>query len=52
MVPRGIADWGKYVAAKKRTPNFHPGGNKGKLHRELAVAAGKKIPASKININW
>ena len=27
---------------------FRPGGEKGKLHRELHVAPGKKIPASKL----
>jgi hypothetical protein len=27
---------------------FKPGGSKGKLHRELGVAEGKKIPAKKL----
>lgn len=27
---------------------FKPGGQKGKLHRELGVAPGKKIPAAKL----
>ena len=27
---------------------FNPGGEKGKLHRELHVPAGKKIPAKKL----
>ncbi len=28
--------------------DFHPGGEKGKLHRELGVPAGSKIPAGKL----
>lgn len=36
------------MTAKKRTPNFHPGGQKGKLHREMSVPQGRKIPASKL----
>jgi hypothetical protein len=31
-----------------RTPNFHPGGEKGKLHREIGVPEGEKIPADKL----
>ena len=27
---------------------FNPGGHKGKLHRELGVPVGKKIPAKKL----
>jgi hypothetical protein len=27
---------------------FNPGGQKGKLHRELGVPVGKKIPAAKM----
>lgn len=27
---------------------FNPGGQKGKLHRELGVATDKKIPATKL----
>jgi hypothetical protein len=27
---------------------FNPGGEKGKLHRELGVPVGKKIPAAKL----
>ena len=27
---------------------FHPGGEKGKLHRELGVPEGQKIPAGKL----
>ena len=30
------------------TPNFKPGGQKGKLHRELGVPEGEKIPAGKL----
>ena len=28
--------------------DFHPGGQKGKLHRELGVPEGEKIPAAKL----
>lgn len=28
--------------------DFHPGGEKGKLHRELGIAEGKKIPADRL----
>lgn len=28
-----------------KTPNFKPGGQKGKLHRALGISEGKKIPA-------
>jgi len=31
-----------------RTPNFHPGGEKGKLHRELGISEDKKIPAKRL----
>lgn len=34
------------MAAKKKP--FNPGGQKGKLHRELGVAVGQKIPAAKL----
>lgn len=36
--------------AKKWTPkaDFHPGGEKGKLHRELGISEGKKIGASRL----
>ena len=36
--------------AKKWTPkkDFHPGGEKGKLHREIGVPEGEKIPAAKL----
>ena len=27
---------------------FHPGGHKGKLHRELGIPEGEKIPASRL----
>lgn len=27
---------------------FHPGGTPGKLHRELGIAVGTKIPASRL----
>ena len=30
------------------TPNFKPGGHKGKLHRELGISEGKKIPAGRL----
>ena len=32
----------------KNTPNFNPGGHKGKLHREMGIPEGKKIPAGKL----
>lgn len=31
-----------------KTPGFNPGGHKGKLHRELGVPVGKKIPAKRL----
>jgi hypothetical protein len=34
--------------AKKHTPNFHPGGEKGKLHREMGIPEGQKIPAARL----
>ena len=35
---------------KRWTPKakFHPGGEKGKLHREMGIPEGKKIPADKL----
>ena len=35
---------------KKWTPkkDFHPAGEKGKLHREMGVPKGEKIPAGKL----
>lgn len=35
---------------KRWTPKakFHPGGHKGKLHHELGVPEGEKIPAAKL----
>jgi hypothetical protein len=39
------------MATKKRwvkKDNFHPGGEKGKLHQELNVPEDEKIPASKL----
>jgi hypothetical protein len=34
--------------AKRRTKNFHPGGQKGKLHRAMGIPEGEKIPAAKL----
>lgn len=36
--------------AKKWTPkeDFRPGGEKGKLHRELGISPDKKIPAERL----
>ena len=36
--------------SKRWTPkkDFHPGGEKGKLHRELGVPEGEKIPAERL----
>ena len=31
-----------------KTPNFHPGGEKGKLHRELGISEDKTIPADRL----
>lgn len=31
-----------------RTPDFHPGGEKGKLHRELGIPESEKIPAKRL----
>ena len=31
-----------------RTENFHPGGKKGKLHREMGIPEGEKIPKKKL----
>ena len=31
-----------------RSPDFHPGGEKGKLHRELGVPEGDKIPKGRL----
>jgi hypothetical protein len=28
--------------------DFHPGGEKGKLHREMGIPEGQKIPAAKL----
>ena len=39
------------MAKQKRwTPKseFHPGGEKGKLHRELGISEDKKIPADRL----
>jgi hypothetical protein len=31
-----------------KSADFHPGGSKGKLHRELGIPEGQKIPASRL----
>lgn len=31
-----------------KTPGFNPGGEKGKLHREMGIPEGQKIPAAKL----
>lgn len=38
------------MAGKHWTPKskFHPGGEKGKLHRELGIPEGEKIPAGRL----
>ena len=48
-VPAAL-EGGRMVERKKRTPKagFHPGGTPGKLHRELGVPVGKKIPAKRL----
>lgn len=32
----------------KKTKNFNPGGQKGKLHRELGIPVGQKIGKSRL----
>jgi hypothetical protein len=32
----------------KKTKDFHPGGHKGKLHREMGIPEGQKIPVVKL----
>ena len=36
----------KYTAAERKA--FKPGGSKGKLHRELGIPEGEKIPAKRL----
>ena len=36
------------LASGGRTKDFHPGGEKGKLHREMGIPEGQKIPADKL----
>jgi hypothetical protein len=36
------------MASGGKTPNFHPGGEKGKLHRELGIPEGEKIGTARI----
>jgi hypothetical protein len=33
---------------RKKSDAFHPGGEKGKLHRELGISTDKKIPAKRL----
>lgn len=33
----------------KRTKNFNPGGTPGKLHRELGIPVGQKIPKARLD---
>ncbi len=40
------SDKGRAVGGK--TPNFNPGGHKGKLHRELNIPVGEKIGKSRL----
>lgn len=56
-VPRGtldddgdkpLGDEGPMLKRGGKTPNFHPGGEKGKLHREMGIPEGEKIPATKL----
>ncbi len=47
-LPRGD----KGVRGRKaggRTPNFNPGGHKGKLHREIGIPEGEKIGKSRLS---
>ena len=46
-----VGDGARYLLARAaggRTEGFHPGGEKGKLHREIGVPVGEKIPAGKL----
>ena len=38
----------KLTAAKRHGKGWNPGGEKGKLHRELGIPEGEKIPASRL----
>lgn len=40
--------YGAEFAAGGKTPDFHPGGEKGKLHRELGIPVDEKIPAKRL----
>lgn len=42
-----MADEPKKKGWRKKA-DFHPGGEKGKLHREIGVPEGEKIPAAKL----
>ena len=33
---------------RKKSDTFHPGGEKGKLHRELGIPTDEKIPAKRL----
>ena len=43
---RPMAEGKKKHWVKKK--DFHPGGEKGKLHRELGIPEGQKIPAGRL----
>lgn len=43
-----MAEKRKLSAVIKKTKNFNPGGEKGKLHREIGVPEGEKIPEKKL----
>lgn len=36
------------ASAKKKAKPFRPGGHKGKLHRELGIPVGTKIPPARL----
>ena len=38
----------KQHAARRREKAFKPGGQKGKLHREMGIKEGTKIPADRL----
>ena len=42
----GIAAHHEGMASKSK--GFHPGGEKGKLHRELGISTDKKIPSNRL----
>ena len=46
--PTGSPDDDAMMKKGGKTKGFHPGGSPGKLHREMGVPEGEKIPADKL----